>query len=1032
MNKKFLSAVLFGALMVTSTGTFVSCKDYDDDIKNLQEQIDSQKSDLTSKVTAVETSISSLQTAQSSLQAEIANAKTEAQQAALAAQEAAIAAAKAELEDVKSELQAAIAANTEDAAALKTKVAAIEASMTQTLGRIQTLEAFKTTTEDALKALGVADETLAASIATLNETVLEQGRKVAALEAQVKALEEYKGANEEAVKALKDKLADIEAGQLTEDMIEQIAEQVTEIAGAQFAVIEAAISKAVTHVEIVNYDFENTNSMIIKGSSSVMDLRTTLAEEDRVFGKGSADEREASLYVIANQKEFKKGERAFLTDSVLIRVSPSNAVLSPEQVSFVNTELGSLSNLVVVDEVKPFKGMATRGISANGLWVVKFSLNKTNYTEEAYMAAAKFGYNKDLTKVELNNLKDILYAVAVKDNPTEETDRYVTSAYGLTLASDYAPQYELKFKVNDTYHGNIRNRFMYAEDKTVNYDPTYVLGEDGLPLYDYAWNTKTVQGVAERVEKDGSFTHVDANKRGQITLPNGSKVDAYYSGYDNRNGEAFFTAAVNEPFTVELDYTPVQLSGIYGFYVVLDSYRAVESVPSELVAWNAYGKNIEGLNTITTDSKLTLNIKDASAEGDIIGFRVYAVNQNGALVDPDGKAFYVTVGEIKEVALSTTWTPTWNAVNNDYNKLSDVVELPADVIALLKTRGTSVSWSVDYENNPTQNNIGCQWIDKDGNTTFSDNAVAIRLSFSDAINNYEDNGTYNGTLSIKNAKGQLVKNVVLSVTKEMPGFPEIFSAKAGQLKNGVHVTVDQYTRENWSMPYDLTQVFNGLYDVDGESIWNGTENKYTFECEAIENAANLEGYKAFNGQGNYRLQLPTWNQDVAFELIGGTYDVTVSFTYEGISSENAENGYNYVVKAPADKNFKIKLNCLEDLSVAWNKFDAKKVAIKKNLIYGSNDNITLGDFFDVKKVGEVYNFANGMTQYEAIKDVKLVSASGLSEYFTVTYNNGFVFTPVVTAVRPAADVPSTLKFTLVDWFGHEQEVTLTNFVVKPE
>ena len=29
MNKKFLSAILFGALMVTSTGTFVSCKDYD-------------------------------------------------------------------------------------------------------------------------------------------------------------------------------------------------------------------------------------------------------------------------------------------------------------------------------------------------------------------------------------------------------------------------------------------------------------------------------------------------------------------------------------------------------------------------------------------------------------------------------------------------------------------------------------------------------------------------------------------------------------------------------------------------------------------------------------------------------------------------------------------------------------------------------------------------------------------------------------------------------------------------------------------
>ena len=43
MNKKFLSAILFGALMVSSTGTFVSCKDYDDDIENLQGQINSNK-----------------------------------------------------------------------------------------------------------------------------------------------------------------------------------------------------------------------------------------------------------------------------------------------------------------------------------------------------------------------------------------------------------------------------------------------------------------------------------------------------------------------------------------------------------------------------------------------------------------------------------------------------------------------------------------------------------------------------------------------------------------------------------------------------------------------------------------------------------------------------------------------------------------------------------------------------------------------------------------------------------------------------
>ena len=43
MNKKFLSAILFGALTVASTSTFVSCKDYDDDIDNLQEQITANK-----------------------------------------------------------------------------------------------------------------------------------------------------------------------------------------------------------------------------------------------------------------------------------------------------------------------------------------------------------------------------------------------------------------------------------------------------------------------------------------------------------------------------------------------------------------------------------------------------------------------------------------------------------------------------------------------------------------------------------------------------------------------------------------------------------------------------------------------------------------------------------------------------------------------------------------------------------------------------------------------------------------------------
>ena len=53
MNKKFLSAILFGALMVTSTGTFVSCKDYDDDIDAINKEL----TDIKSQIAALQSKV---------------------------------------------------------------------------------------------------------------------------------------------------------------------------------------------------------------------------------------------------------------------------------------------------------------------------------------------------------------------------------------------------------------------------------------------------------------------------------------------------------------------------------------------------------------------------------------------------------------------------------------------------------------------------------------------------------------------------------------------------------------------------------------------------------------------------------------------------------------------------------------------------------------------------------------------------------------------------------------------------------------
>ena len=55
MRKKYLSALLFGALLFASAGTFTSCKDYDDDINNLQSQIDANAKGLEELKSLVET-----------------------------------------------------------------------------------------------------------------------------------------------------------------------------------------------------------------------------------------------------------------------------------------------------------------------------------------------------------------------------------------------------------------------------------------------------------------------------------------------------------------------------------------------------------------------------------------------------------------------------------------------------------------------------------------------------------------------------------------------------------------------------------------------------------------------------------------------------------------------------------------------------------------------------------------------------------------------------------------------------------------
>ena len=62
MKQKILGFLLMGAFAIASTSTFVSCKDYDDDISGLQTKINDLTTLVNSKESTIKTSVSSLDT----------------------------------------------------------------------------------------------------------------------------------------------------------------------------------------------------------------------------------------------------------------------------------------------------------------------------------------------------------------------------------------------------------------------------------------------------------------------------------------------------------------------------------------------------------------------------------------------------------------------------------------------------------------------------------------------------------------------------------------------------------------------------------------------------------------------------------------------------------------------------------------------------------------------------------------------------------------------------------------------------------
>ncbi len=249
MNKtKFFSSLLVGLLV--TTGLFTSCKDYDDDIKNLQQQIDqkSLKTDLESLKTSLETRLatleSTLNTKEAALKAEIEKKADKTDLTALANRVKAV-------EDLTAEI-----------AGIKTKIATIEATL-GTKADQSALDALKLVVDDKAdkSALQAAYDELLAKIAEnaqgdqADEQALQNA--IATLtgkiderltEAQVKAIvDESAAAQTAALEALKLEInGKLESLGLTKADIEKLTDVNNKIAA-----IEDAL-KAFTGAETID------------------------------------------------------------------------------------------------------------------------------------------------------------------------------------------------------------------------------------------------------------------------------------------------------------------------------------------------------------------------------------------------------------------------------------------------------------------------------------------------------------------------------------------------------------------------------------------------------------------------------------------------------------------------------------------------------------------------------------------------------------------------------------------------------------
>lgn len=923
MKRKYFSALLMGALTIASVSTFTSCKDYDDDIDNLQSQID--KAGLQSDIDALKTQ---LQDAASTASA----AKTTAESALAKANAAAVKA------DVEKAIQKVEVTANKAATDVATAISNAANAQTTADGAQKAADAAAKAAKDAQKQADQAVKDAAAAATTANAAA-----KQADFE---KALERI--GNLETSRVTADKL-DEKLTQLKEELLgadgdkETIGSLTVKVNAYKGAVEE--LYSAVTSVELVE-TYSGVNGFTSNWNTTngitplTVEMLHGLISDDSKFGDENGNDAKPIV-------EYVKGKDIDVKDdaSIVVRVNPVNADLTKgAKIILLNSKGESLEDIVKVGTPSKFDKLITTRAAATvktGLWKLPLSVAE-GVSEENFKKAVT-------VKDENGNEKAILYAVAINntvDSKAEAAaDRYVVSTYDVKPTyNKFVPSNDFTFKVGGKDVSEIHNRWT-----GVRY-----------------WN---------------SLLQVEVGKPFSIT-------DLKTS--DN-------TAA---------DY----------YYVVLDKDNAIESGVSELNAWKNY--EIDNLNKVVPASEnLTLTIQTEAANHDIIGFRVYAVNKDGKLLDPDGKAFYVVVGE----------NYTSGIVGNldAVNKITEKKDFsPVD--------GVSYGpWELVADNNacPLSEKpvFAAVYYDKDGNETtnmsevtkiaFKVNNPALiadgaTVSLKSTLRKYTDNNFYE------------VGTVTATYTKVLPkAFPaDITFRPAQETGKGTGYFIAYMTPENG---YTVTN--KSVYgSVDLNNVFYNLDDNVSFEIADAAKDANdkLTSVRA-DKANNFVAKV------AAKDFINSTtkHAVTAKYNYGEISLvKNNKTGQWEKKPCSVDygKSLSVTFACWHSASsYSWKEQPALQWKATANVIKTDIKNIAVKNTYNNDFFGGT--FAQLLTnKYLEVKagSAHLTYEGQVDPYFTVEVdatNGQFIFTQtgIQAENAPTVDHTENLEFVVVDAYGHE-------------